>query len=35
MAVNLPQAVLLVSSPPLVFEATRPDQSARAEEIAT
>jgi hypothetical protein len=35
MAVALPQAVLLVSSPPLVFEATRPDQAARAADIAT
>lgn len=34
VATTLPQAVLLVSSPPLVFEATRPDQAARAAEIA-
>jgi len=35
LAVALPQAVLLVSSPPLVFEATRPDQAAWADDIAT
>ena len=34
VALALPQAVLLVSSPPLGFEATRPDQAARAAEIA-
>jgi hypothetical protein len=34
VAVALPQAVLLVSSPPLVFEATRPGQAARAADIA-
>jgi hypothetical protein len=34
VAVALPQAVVLVSSPPLVFEATRPDQAARATDIA-
>lgn len=34
VATALPQAVLLVSSPPLVFEATRPDQAARAADVA-
>lgn len=31
---TLPQPVLLMSSPPLVFEATRPDQAARAADLA-
>jgi hypothetical protein len=34
VAMTLPQPVLLVSSPPLVFEATRPDQAARAADLA-
>lgn len=34
VALALPQAVVLVSSPPLVFEATRPGQAARAGDIA-
>ena len=34
VAMALPQAVLLMSSPPLVLEATRPDQAARAADIA-
>jgi hypothetical protein len=34
VATALPQAVLLMSSPPLVFESTRPDQVARAGDIA-
>jgi hypothetical protein len=34
VAMALPQAVLLVSSPPLVFEATRPGQAARAADLA-
>lgn len=34
VAMALPQAVVLVSSPPLVFEATRPDQVERAVDIA-
>ena len=34
VAVALPQAVVLVSSPPLVFEATAPDQAARATDVA-
>lgn len=34
IALELPQAVVLVSSPPLVFEATRPDQAARAVRLA-
>lgn len=35
VALSLPQAVLLLSSPPLVFESTRPDQVARAADMAT
>ena len=35
VALALPQAVLLVSSPPLVLEVTRPDQAARAAELAS
>ena len=34
VALALPQAVLLVSSPPLVLDATRPGQAARAADIA-
>jgi hypothetical protein len=34
IALDLPQAVVLVSSPPLVFEATATDQAARATDIA-
>jgi hypothetical protein len=34
IALALPQAVLVVSSPPLVFESTRPDQAARAADLA-
>jgi len=34
VALALPQAVLLVTSPPLVFEATTPGQAARAADLA-
>jgi hypothetical protein len=34
VALSLAQAVVLVSSPPLVLEATSPDQAARATDIA-
>lgn len=34
VAMALPQAVVLISSPPLVFEVTRPDQVERAADIA-
>jgi hypothetical protein len=34
VAMAVPHKVLLVSSPPLVFETTRPDQAARAADVA-
>ena len=35
IALGLPQAVILLSSPPLALESTRPGQAARAADVAT